>query len=66
MGKGDALETKKISLTLPNKLYEKIDKLDMPDAISVQDKIRRLLAIALAYMEVKIEEVMKKEGGRKR
>ena len=51
MGKGDALETKKISLVLPNKLYEKIDKLDMPDAISVQDKIRRLLAVALTYME---------------
>jgi len=51
MGKGDALETKKISLVLPNKLYEKIEKLDMPDAISVQDKIRRLLAVALTYME---------------
>jgi len=57
MGKGDALETKKISLVLPNRLYEKIVEMDIPDAISVQDKIRRLLAIALTYMEVKIEEV---------
>ena len=56
MGKGDALETKKISLTLPNKLYEKIDKLDMPDAISVQDKIRRLLAMAVFYLEKEVKE----------
>ena len=57
MGKGDALETKKISLVLPDKLYKRLVELEMPDALSVQDKIRRLLTIALTYLEVKKESV---------
>ena len=57
MGKGDALETKKISLVLPDKLYKQLVDLEMPDALSVQDKIRRLLTIALTYLEVKKESV---------
>ena len=57
MGKGDALETKKISLVLPDKLYRRLVDLEMPDALSVQDKIRRLLTIALTYLEVKKESV---------
>ena len=58
MGKGDALETKKISLVLPDKLYRRLVELEMPDALSVQDKIRRLLTIALTYLEVKKESVV--------
>ena len=57
MGKGDALETKKISLVLPDKLYRRLVDLEIPDALSVQDKIRRLLTIALTYLEVKKESV---------
>jgi len=57
MGKGDALETKKISLVLPDKLYRRLVDLEMHDALSVQDKIRRLLTIALTYLEVKKESV---------
>jgi len=58
MGKGDALETKKISLVLPDKLYRRLVELEMPDALSVQDKIRRLLTIALTYLEVKKESAV--------
>ena len=51
MGKGDALETKKISLVLPDKLYRRLVELEMPDALSVQDKIRRILAEKLKEKE---------------
>jgi len=61
MGKGDALETKKISLVLPDKLYRRLVDLEMPDALSVQDKIRRLLTIALTYLEVKKESAVNED-----
>ena len=47
MGKNDALESQKLLLTLPNVMVKEIDKIEMKDAFSRQDKIRRLIVLGL-------------------